>query len=52
MIGIQAGVECLRKSYNAEEQATVSARRVFLFSDGLVNSGVTDKSQILANIEG
>ena len=43
--GLERGVELLRDS------PTGSVRRVFLFSDGCVNAGVTDHGEILAAVD-
>lgn len=61
--GLQAAEQLLRPDSHifssikgafggAAEPHCPSAKRIFLFSDGLVNAGVTDRSAILAKVEG
>lgn len=50
--GLKRGVECLQEEkIRNEEEDGPCVRRVFLFSDGLVNAGVTSKSAILSQVD-
>ncbi|GJJ73413.1 Ca-activated chloride channel homolog [Entomortierella parvispora] len=60
--GLELGVETLKRSISKDEaaqqkgmdknkKATRKANRVFLFSDGLVNVGITSADAIMANVE-
>ncbi|KAF9330708.1 hypothetical protein BG006_006352 [Podila minutissima] len=57
--GLKVGIESLKRSIQKEESAQQQqdskkqqkkAHRVFLFSDGLVNQGVTSPATIMANV--
>ncbi|KAF9170921.1 hypothetical protein BGX21_008762 [Mortierella sp. AD011] len=51
--GLQLGVQSLRQSMKKEAPAILkrNAHRVFLFSDGLVNGGITDQATIEAHVK-
>ena len=49
--GLQEGAACLRELSHSSN-ATPAARRIFLFSDGLVNAGVTQSGAILDAVDG
>ncbi|KAF9305721.1 hypothetical protein BGZ74_009170 [Mortierella antarctica] len=58
--GLKVGIESLKRSIQKEESAQEQqdskkqqkkAHRVFLFSDGLVNQGVTSPATIMANVQ-
>ena len=49
--GLQEGAECLRELARTSNEAP-AVRRIFLFSDGLVNAGVRDAETILTSVDG